>query len=154
MRIAAEEGISDAVTFVGSRGRAELRAYYAAADVFVTTPWYEPFGITPVEAMACGTPIIGAAVGGIKSTVRGGQTGFLVSPNDPTALAQRLAVLFSNPQLGARMSRACIRRANAHYTWAKIADQMEAVYQEVQMCSGSESAPAVAKEMLVPITGT
>ncbi len=62
-----EEGVADAVTFVGSRGRAELRDYYSAADVFVSTPWYEPFGITPVEAMACGTPVIGSAVGGIKS---------------------------------------------------------------------------------------
>src|SRR5262249_58509935 len=83
MQVAAEEGVAEAVTFVGSRGRAELRDYYLAADVFVTTPWYEPFGITPVEAMACGTPVVGAAVGGIRSTVVDGQTGFLVPPRDP-----------------------------------------------------------------------
>ncbi|HLW66336.1 MAG TPA: glycosyltransferase family 1 protein [Gemmataceae bacterium] len=151
MRIAADEGITDAVTFVGCRGRAELRAYYAAADVFVTTPWYEPFGITPVEAMACGTPVIGATVGGIKTTVREGRTGFLVPPNDPAALAQRLAVLLLDPQLAAAMSRASVRRANACYTWAKVTDQVEAVYEEVQSGSTTERAPPSANEM-VPVT--
>ena len=52
--IAATEGVSDRVMFVGSRPRSELHRYYNAADVFVSTPWYEPFGITPLEAMACG----------------------------------------------------------------------------------------------------
>ncbi|MDB5310461.1 MAG: glycosyl transferase group 1 [Gemmataceae bacterium] len=132
MRVAEAERVADAVTFVGSRGRAELRAYYAAADVFVTTPWYEPFGITPVEAMACGTPVVGAAVGGIKATVRDGETGFLVPPRDPDALAGRLARLFRNPALRGAMGAAAIRRANAHYTWAKVADQVAGVYAEVR----------------------
>ena len=51
--IAAEEGVDDRVSFTGRRGRELLKLYYSAADVFVTTPWYEPFGITPLEAMAC-----------------------------------------------------------------------------------------------------
>ena len=55
--IAEEEDVADAVTFIGRRGRDQLRHYYSAADVFVTTPWYEPFGITPVEAAACGKPV-------------------------------------------------------------------------------------------------
>jgi glycosyltransferase involved in cell wall biosynthesis len=57
--LARAEGVAERVTFAGSRARHEVRTYYAAADVFVTTPWYEPFGITPVEAMACGTPPAG-----------------------------------------------------------------------------------------------
>src|SRR5439155_13653785 len=69
--IARDEGIADQVTFVGRRDRSELAIFYAAADVFVSTPWCEPFGITPVEAMACGTPVIGSDVGGIKFPVRG-----------------------------------------------------------------------------------
>ncbi len=67
--IAREENILERVIFAGRRGRQELKYYYSAADVFISTPWYEPFGITPLEAMACGTPVIGANVGGIKHTV-------------------------------------------------------------------------------------
>ena len=64
--VAEESGVADSVTFVGRRGRDQLRQFYGASDVFVTTPWYEPFGITPVEAMACGVPVVGASVGGIR----------------------------------------------------------------------------------------
>jgi histidinol-phosphate phosphatase family protein len=129
--IAAAEGVAEQVTFVGSRGRDELRAYYAAADVFVTTPWYEPFGITPVEAMACGTPVIGAAVGGIKTTVRDGVTGYLVPPRDPEALAGRLADLFRQPELLRQFGRQAIRRARALYTWRGVAEALGHVYAEV-----------------------
>ncbi|MBO0699165.1 MAG: glycosyltransferase family 1 protein [Zavarzinella sp.] len=131
MAVAAEEGMSDRVTFSGARGRSELRAYYAAADVFVTTPWYEPFGITPLEAMACGTPVIGANVGGIKYSVRDGQTGFLVPPKDPAALAERLAILARDPELLRGMSRRARLRAVANFTWARVAEQVARVYAEV-----------------------
>src|SRR5207248_795288 len=97
--LAAEEGVRELVTFVGRRGRETLKYYYSAADIFVTVPWYEPFGITPVEAMACGTPVIGSNVGGIKFTVRDGETGYLIPPNDPVALAERLAYLYEHPKL-------------------------------------------------------
>ena len=78
--VAAAEGVLDRVIFAGQADRQTLKYYYSAADVFVTTPWYEPFGITPLEAMACGTPVVGANVGGIKFTVVDGKTGFLVPP--------------------------------------------------------------------------
>jgi glycosyltransferase involved in cell wall biosynthesis len=98
-RVARECGVGDKVTFLGHRQRDELRAYYAACDVFVTTPWYEPFGITPLEAMACGRPVIGSTVGGIQYSVVHGVTGFLVPPHDPAALAAGLATLHGNPAL-------------------------------------------------------
>ena len=82
------------MTFTGRRPRESLKLYYSAADVFVTTPWYEPFGITPLEAMACGTPVIGSSVGGIKYSVADGETGYLVPPRDPYALADKLGSLF------------------------------------------------------------
>jgi glycosyltransferase involved in cell wall biosynthesis len=127
--IADAEGVAAAVTFVGSRGRDVLRDYYSAADVFVTTPWYEPFGITPVEAMACGTPVIGAAVGGIKATVRDGETGYLVPPRDPDALADRLACLFRQPGLIRRFGRNAVRLANERYTWRRVAGEIASVYE-------------------------
>jgi D-inositol-3-phosphate glycosyltransferase len=110
-----------------------LKYYYSAADVFVTTPWYEPFGITPVEAMACGTPVIGANVGGIKFTVRDGETGYLVAPDDPAAVAERIAHLYRNARLMEICRRQAIRRANDLFTWARVAGAMGALYEEVAL---------------------
>jgi glycosyltransferase involved in cell wall biosynthesis len=129
--VARDEGVFDAVTFVGSRGRQELRDYYSAADVFVSTPWYEPFGITPLEAMACGTPVIGSSVGGIKSTVLDGVTGYLVPPNDPDALASRLADVLGNPARRQSLSQRAIRHVNALYTWRQISRSITELYEDV-----------------------
>jgi D-inositol-3-phosphate glycosyltransferase len=129
--IAREEGVEGAVTFVGRRGREVLKHYYSAADVFVTTPWYEPFGITPLEAMACGTPVIGANVGGIKFTVRDGETGYLVPPDDPAAVAERIAHLHRHPRLMNVFRRQAIRRANDLFTWRHVAGGVAALYEDV-----------------------
>jgi D-inositol-3-phosphate glycosyltransferase len=126
--LAVALGVAAHVLFTGPKTRAELRYYYGAADAFVTTPWYEPFGITPVEAMACARPVIGAAVGGIKSTVVDGETGFLVPARDPQALAQRLAVMHDNPNLARGMGEQGLRRAYRFYTWRTVAEQAVAIY--------------------------
>jgi glycosyltransferase involved in cell wall biosynthesis len=132
LRTLAERlGILEHVRFVGQKARAELRTWYSAADVFVTTPWYEPFGITPVEAMACARPVVGSEVGGIKSTVVDGSTGFLVPSRDPQAVADRLATLQRNPMLARTMGDAGLRRAYRHYTWRSVARQVAAVYAAV-----------------------
>jgi D-inositol-3-phosphate glycosyltransferase len=128
-QIAEREGAL--VTFTGSRPRAMLNYYYSAADVFVTTPWYEPFGITPLEAMACGTPVVGANVGGIKFTIKHGQTGYLVPPRSPSALAKRIALLYRNPALMQKMGRAAIRRVHRHFTWRKVAEAINGIYGHV-----------------------
>lgn len=141
--VASAEGVAERVVFTGRRGRDTLRLFYSAADVFVTTPWYEPFGITPVEAMACGAPVIGADVGGIRSTVVDGHTGFLVPPKAPAALAARLAQLAANPALARKLGEAGRRRAQAHFTWAGVARQMEAVYARV--CAGAPALQAGAR---------
>jgi phosphoheptose isomerase len=146
--IAAEEGVADRVTFVGRRGREALKYYYSAADVFVTTPWYEPFGVTPVEAMACGTPVVGANVGGIKFTVRDGETGYLVPPHDPAALAERLAHLYRDPRLLGVFGQQAVRRANALFTWQKVAGQVAGLYEEV-LAAGRPDRRAEAEELAI-----
>jgi glycosyltransferase involved in cell wall biosynthesis len=130
-RIAREQGVTSQVMFLGRRGRDVLRTVYSAADVFVTTPWYEPFGITPIEAMACGLPVVGADVGGIKYSVQNNRTGFLVPPENPDALAQRLAQLQRDPQLAQRMGRQGRERAQLHFTWEAVAAQVAALYERV-----------------------
>jgi D-inositol-3-phosphate glycosyltransferase len=122
-------GIEQSITFTGQRPRDQLRYYYSAANVFVTTPWYEPFGITPVEAMACGTPVVGTAVGGIKTTVVDGETGYLVPPSDPETLAERLAWLHRHPQAAQRMGWAGMRRAYQNFTWRNVATQVANIYE-------------------------
>jgi len=99
--------------------------------VFITTPWYEPFGITPIEAMACGTPVIGSNVGGIKFSVADGETGYLVAPNDPGAIAHRLQHLYDHPALLRTLSRQAVRRANDQFTWQKVADAVANLYETV-----------------------
>ncbi|MFN3791556.1 glycosyltransferase [Massilia sp.] len=129
--VAADLGIAAHVRFTGQQPRAVLRDYYSAANVFASTPWYEPFGITPVEAMACARPVIGAEVGGIKSTVNDSVTGFLIPSRDPAALAERLARLHRHPELARAMGEAGRRRACEHYTWRHVAAQLAAIYADV-----------------------
>ena len=145
--LAARLGVLEHVRFVGQKPRAELRTWYSAADVFVTTPWYEPFGITPVEAMACARPVVGSEVGGIKSTVVDGSTGFLVPSRDPQAVAERLATLQRNPQLARSMGEAGLRRAYRHYTWRSVAEQVGAVYAAVLAESQPESPARAAIDL-------
>ena len=129
--VAERSGIADRVVFTGHLQRSQLAACYSACDVFVTTPWYEPFGITPLEAMASARPVVGSAVGGIQHTVVDGRTGYLVAPRDPRALAARLAALEADPALGERLGRAGEQRVRRRFTWQRVADELAAVYAEV-----------------------
>lgn len=131
MALAARLGVDRQVTFAGPKSGDNLRYYYSAANVFVTTPWYEPFGITPLEAMACATPVVGSAVGGIKSTVVDGRTGYLVPPRDPEALAARLACLHDHPAHARELGEEGWRRAHLMYTWRSVAERIAAIYTEV-----------------------
>jgi D-inositol-3-phosphate glycosyltransferase len=131
MALARSEGVADAVTFVGQRDRDELSTFYCAADVFVSTPWYEPFGITPLEAMACGTPVIGSNVGGIRFSVRDGETGFLVPPRDPDVLADRLAHVLSDRRLRLQFSQRGVERVRRMFTWRHVAQALSDVYDSV-----------------------
>lgn len=145
-RLAARLGVADRVWFAGQRQREALADCYAAADVFVTTPWYEPFGITPLEAMACARPVIGADVGGIRYTVVDGVTGYLVPPKAPAALAQRLWQLYTHPKDAAKMGRAGQQRVRARFTWDRVADQLVHVYRGVLRTR----APAACEDDTVP----
>jgi D-inositol-3-phosphate glycosyltransferase len=130
-KIATEAGINDRVLFAGRKGRDVLKYYYSAADIFITTPWYEPFGITPLESMACGTPVIGSNVGGIKYSVVDGKTGFLVPPRDARALAAKVGFLLSNEDLLQRMSSHALSRVNALFTWKKVANMLSSIYEDL-----------------------
>jgi glycosyltransferase involved in cell wall biosynthesis len=126
--IARRLKISDKIIFAGRKNRDKLKYYYSAADLFITTPWYEPFGITPLEAMACGTPVIGANVGGIKFSVKDGITGGLVPPKQPKKLAEKIMEIVNHRKVLKRLGRNAIKHVNTWFTWAKVADQVNELY--------------------------
>lgn len=129
--LANDLGVGNDVRFVGRHQPSELYRWYSAADVAVTTPWYEPFGLTPLEAMACGTPVIGSAVGGIGFTVVDGETGFLVPPRDPVALASRLDLVFGNLGLRRRLGEAGMARVLHFFSWPRVGAETAALYDRL-----------------------
>jgi D-inositol-3-phosphate glycosyltransferase len=145
--IAAEEGVAAHVTFTGRRSRELLKLYYSAADAFVTTPWYEPFGMTSIEAMACGTPVVGARVGGIQYSVLDQRCGFLVPPHDPVALAERLREVCCSPRLAEGLASCSVRRAYALFPWERVAHSLAVLYTDVQ-----RSMPAIPA-LPAPVAG-
>lgn len=144
--IAKEENVLDKVTFVGRRKRNLLKYYYNAADLFISTPWYEPFGITPLEAMACGVPVIGANVGGIKYSVDHDSTGFLVPTNEPEILSQRMMEVLNSALIWKSQSLKAIKRVNSLFTWEIVAQEIADLYQELLLSNG-----AISKKVKMPL---
>ena len=126
--IAQARGVSDRVVFTGTVPRAQVPALIRSADVVVCTPWYEPFGITPLEAMACGVPVVASAVGGLTDSVVHGTTGLLIPARDPAALAAAAGTLLADPPRRAAFGEAGARRARRWYSWPRVAAQTESAY--------------------------
>ncbi|MEV4478355.1 glycosyltransferase [Micromonospora coxensis] len=135
-------GVADRVKLLGAVPREEMGAWYRSADVLVAAPWYEPFGLTPLEGMACGVPVIGTNVGGIADTVVDGLTGDLVPPRDPRALGAALRRLFADKVRRFAYATAALDRIRSRYSWKRCAEQLGAVYATVAQVG--RVAPAVA----------
>ena len=129
--LAAEAGVTDRVDLRGRLGRDELPAVLRSADAVACVPWYEPFGLVAIEAMACGVPVVAAAVGGLCDTVVDGVTGLHVPPRDPAAVAAALRRVLDDPDLACRLGDAGAERARARYGWEPVARATAAVYREV-----------------------
>jgi glycosyltransferase involved in cell wall biosynthesis len=129
--IAAAHGVALRTSFRGPVGRERIPALLRSADAVVCVPWYEPFGIVPLEAMACGAPVIVSAVGGLVDTVVDGVTGLHVPPRDPAALARALNALRVNRAARAAMGRNGAERVRARYSWSRVASETSDVYRSV-----------------------
>ncbi len=138
--IAAEAGVGDRLIFAGAVPRDDVPAWVRSADVVLAVPWYEPFGITPLEAMACGRPVVATAVGGLVDTVADGVTGDLVPPRDPERLGQVLAALLDDDERRAAYGAAGVRRVRSRYRWSRVVADTEAVYRQVRARSLLEVA--------------
>jgi glycosyltransferase involved in cell wall biosynthesis len=126
--LADELGVADRVRFLGGVTRAEVPGLIRDSDVVVTVPWYEPFGIVPLEAMACGRPLVGSAVGGLLDTVVPGRTGELVPPRRPDLVADAVRSLLDDPDRRASYAEASRRRAVDIYDWRCVVQRTERVY--------------------------
>jgi D-inositol-3-phosphate glycosyltransferase len=135
LELAAEAGVSDRVDLRGRVERADLPALLRSADVVVCAPWYEPFGIVPLEAMACGVPVVASAVGGLIDTVVDGKTGVHVPPRDPDRLGEVLAGLLADGERRRAYGAAGVERARRMYRWERIATATLDVYAHVTRTS-------------------
>ena len=142
LAVAAELGVREQVTFRGQVPREAMPGIFRSADAVVCTPWYEPFGIVPLEAMACGIPVVAAAVGGLRDTVVDQTTGLHVPPRDPQATAAALARLLADPGLRGELGRAGQLRARSRYSWDRVAAETEKAYLQTLTgtVAGSRSA--------------
>jgi glycosyltransferase involved in cell wall biosynthesis len=113
--LADKHGVRPRVRFLGRVEHAMLPELYRSADVVACVPWYEPFGIVPVEAMACGVPVVVAAVGGLTDTVIDNVTGVHVPPRRPASIAAALRDLLDDPERRRQLAQAGRDRATGHY---------------------------------------
>lgn len=130
--IARQGGVADRVRLLGPVSRDDMPALMRSADLVLCTPWYEPFGMVALEAMACGTPVVASAVGGLLDTVLDGVTGRLVPPRDSDRLAKTVAEVLADDEQRAAMGHAGHRRARSRYSWDRIAADTLRVYHSVQ----------------------
>jgi len=128
--LAEERGVGDKVVFRGQVDHSRLPAVFRSADMVVCTPWYEPFGIVPLEAMACGVPVVASTVGGLVDTVTHGVSGLQVPPRDVDATAEAMAYLAREPDVARSFGAAGRRLAVARYGWPRIAALTAGYYVE------------------------
>lgn len=132
LRALAEQlGVSDRLVLHGAVARADMPALLRSADVVACTPWYEPFGIVPLEAMACGVPVVAAAVGGMLDTVVHDVTGRLVAPRRPAEVADAINHLLHDAFLRQSLGAAGRDRARARYSWDRVAADTERIYERL-----------------------
>ena len=138
--LARRLGVEDRLKLHGRVSRQEMPALLRSADVVVCAPWYEPFGIVPLEAMACGRPVVATAVGGQIDSVADGVTGALVAPRDPAALAGAIGALLADADRRWAFGRAGVRRVRRLYGFDTIAAATQDVYEEVVARAGALAA--------------
>ncbi len=129
--LAQEHDVADRVEFAGAADRDGIPRLLADVDLAVCLPWYEPFGIVPLEIMACGKPLVGSAVGGMLDTVSHGETGLLVPPREPAQAAAAVQMLLDDPGLRVAMGRNARMKIEQHYDWRRVAESTEAVYERM-----------------------
>jgi glycosyltransferase involved in cell wall biosynthesis len=133
--LAKELGVARRVHLHGAVPREGMPAMLRSADVVACTPWYEPFGIVPLEAMACGIPVVASAVGGMLDTVVQDVTGKLVSPKKPVEIAAAINRLLRDSFLRQSLGLAGRDRVCARYSWDRVAADTLRIYHQLAQSS-------------------
>jgi D-inositol-3-phosphate glycosyltransferase len=128
-QLASTLQIRSRVRFAGELSQADLAALLRSADVMISASPYDPAGSAVIQAMACGTPVIAAAVGAPRDAVVDGTTGLLVAPGHAAMLAQRLRKLLATPALVHAYGIAAADRARSRYSWERIGRETAAAYR-------------------------
>ena len=129
-KLVADLGLADQVRFVEPVPHHLLSTYYRAADVCLVPSRSESFGLVALEAAACGTPVVAAAVGGLRTLVEHERTGFLVEGRDPADYARHVAEILEVPGVAADLSAVAARRAR-DYTWSTAAARLRRIYGDI-----------------------
>ena len=138
-KLVAHLGVADQVRFADPQPHHLLSTYYRAADVVVVPSRSESFGLVALEAAACGTPVVAAAVGGLRTLVEHGRTGFLVDGADPAEYAAYIDAILGDPFLAQQLSTAAARRAR-DFTWSTAAARLRRLYADITAGSLVECA--------------
>lgn len=125
-----ELGLTERVVFVEPQPHYALSTYYRAADVVVMPSRSESFGLVALEAAACGIPVVAAAVGGLRTLVEDGVSGFLIDDRDPVLYAEAIDRIVSDPVLAARMGSAGAVTAS-RYPWSGLAERLQRLYGQL-----------------------
>jgi len=126
--IASDLGVRDRVDFLGSVAHHELPYFYSAADVCVMPSYSESFGLVGLEAQACGVPVVGSDVSGLRSVVRDDVSGYLIDGHEPAAYAERIGRLLNNPELAQQMGRRG-RLLAQRFSWTRTADRLQELFE-------------------------
>ncbi len=128
-RLAVELGIAEVVRFEPPASRDRLADLYRAASVVVVPSYNESFGLVAIEAQACGTPVVAAAVGGLRTSVCDGASGLLVAGHDPADYAAAIRRLLDEPGLHRRLAAGAVRHAG-QFGWSETTAQLLATYRD------------------------
>ncbi len=131
MSMIDELGIEKQITFTGGKPQDQLSKYYSAADVTVVPSYYEPFGMTAIEAMACGSSVIASRVGGLKSTVKENLVGAFFEPRNPTLLAEKIKIIYDQPVMNAELRKNARPYVEENFSWKSVARSIGEVYGEL-----------------------
>jgi D-inositol-3-phosphate glycosyltransferase len=124
-------GVTERVQWVDPQPHHALSTFYRAADVVVVPSRSESFGLVALEAAACATPVVAAAVGGLRTLVRNDSTGFLIDSRDPVEFAQRIDELLASPSRAAAMGKAAAVESD-RYAWATTAGRLRRLYSDLR----------------------